>query len=217
MKKKEKRTDSAFVLYALKTGHAFLVHSPGMRIIKTGIAVFLCIMIDYFRGGDNYVDAAVAAVVCMQTDVRHTWKSAMDRVMGTLLAGLWAMVFVYLTLVQMQMELYSIPYMILITLGTILLMQALVLLKLPGGVAISAIVFLLVTLTASGLGAPMTYTFDRVIRTVYGVGLAVFVNWLPLLNTIGDKYDRGREKAYVDMDLVEERLREIEEEKRRKE
>jgi uncharacterized membrane protein YgaE (UPF0421/DUF939 family) len=59
--------------------------------------------------------------------------------------------------------------------------------KMQGGLAITVVVFLLVTINA-GATDPLGYTIDRVIGTLIGIGVALFINWLPLLNKIGKQF-----------------------------
>ena len=59
----------------------------GMRIVKSALAVFVCLLIDRLRGGMPFY-AAIAAILCMQPDVANSLKTAANRVIGTLVGGL---------------------------------------------------------------------------------------------------------------------------------
>lgn len=61
----------------------------GMRIVKSALAVFVCLLIDRLRGGMPFY-AAIAAILCMQPDVANSLKTAANRVIGTLVGGLAA-------------------------------------------------------------------------------------------------------------------------------
>ena len=66
----------------------------GQRILKTGIAVFLCLLIYYLRGysgQDMPTEAAITAIVCMQPYVRDTRTYAINRFAGTLIGAFWGL------------------------------------------------------------------------------------------------------------------------------
>ena len=54
----------------------------GMRIVKTAIAVFICFVIDMFRTTSMPFYSAIAAILCMQPDVKDSWRVAATRTIG---------------------------------------------------------------------------------------------------------------------------------------
>ena len=57
----------------------------GGRIVKTTVAVFLCLMFYYlrgYRGQDMPTEAAITAIICMQPYVRDTGEYAFNRFVG---------------------------------------------------------------------------------------------------------------------------------------
>ena len=46
-----------------------LLPKPGMRIIKTAIATFLCFCIDALRGVNQPIYSVISAIICMQKDI----------------------------------------------------------------------------------------------------------------------------------------------------
>ena len=69
---------------------------------------------------------------------------------------------------------------------TLPLMTVMIAVKKQGGIAISVVVFLIVVINA-GTTNPLGYTLDRVFGTLIGIGVALFINWLPILNKIGKR------------------------------
>ena len=66
------------------------------------------------------------------------------------------------------------------------LMAIMIAIKKPTSLAISVIVFLIIMLNVSQTN-PLTYAVGRVIATLIGIAVALFVNWLPPLNKLGEK------------------------------
>ncbi len=202
----KKHEDKRFSLEALHTGNVILLHSPGMRIIKTGLAVILCMIIDFLRMANNFTDAPIAAIVVLQQDIRKSWKAGLSRVLGTAFAGVYAIAFLYIVTAWLEIEFYSMPYFILIGIMTIPLMHILVQMKQNASVGVASIVFVLVCLSESALVNPIAYVPNRVINTIVGILVSVVINWFPLLNKLGKKYDEGRQRAYVNIDALHDQL-----------
>lgn len=60
-------------------------------------------------------------------------------------------------------------------------MAIMIFIKKPASLSIGSIVFLVIMLTTSDAN-PLGYALERVFATLLGIGVAVFVNWLPPLN-----------------------------------
>ena len=65
-------------------------------------------------------------------------------------------------------------------------MMLMIAIKKQGGLAITVVVFLVVVINA-GETDPLNYTIERVVGTLIGIGVALFINWLPILNKIGKR------------------------------
>lgn len=164
---------------------SFLIsNSPGMRVIKTCLAITICLIIEFFRGTSMPYHSSIAAIVCMQPTLKSTFKTAGDRTIGTLIAGIYSFLFITIFHQQMQMSLDSFSYFILIGVMTLPLMMLIIALKKQGGLAITVVVFILIVISA-GETNPLNYTIERVLGTLIGIGVALFINWLPILNKIG--------------------------------
>ena len=60
----------------------------GLRMIKSSIAVFLCLMLNMLRQGQGVVFySCIAAVLCMQQDAGSSVRVGKNRVVGTLVGG----------------------------------------------------------------------------------------------------------------------------------
>ena len=61
-------------------------------MVKTAIAVFLCLLIYYIRGyeaGNMPTEAAITAIICVQPFVKDTGKFALERLTGSLIGSVW--------------------------------------------------------------------------------------------------------------------------------
>ena len=71
----------------------------GQRIVKTTVAVFLCLLFYYlrgYRGQDMPTEAAITAIICMQPYVRDTGAYAFNRFVGTLIGSFWGLILLLL-------------------------------------------------------------------------------------------------------------------------
>lgn len=201
--------ESRLKLEALNTGNIILLNSPGMRIIKTCLAVLLCLIIEYFRMPNSLYDSSIAAVVCLRTTNQDTKRTGIARVIGTLLAGVYSIIVIVLLTSVIGIGPNSLPYYILIALFVLPLMQGLVKLGLPDAVSIATIVYLIVCISTTTIGDALSYVPARVMNTIVGILVSIFINWLPILNKLGRKYDEGRQKAIVNVDDVKDRLEKV--------
>ncbi|MGI6545708.1 MAG: NAD(P)H-dependent oxidoreductase [Fastidiosipilaceae bacterium] len=170
----------------LRVSTLMVINSPGMRIIKTTLSILTCLMISYFFGNPDMYTASIAAVVCLQNDLRSTWQSALNRSTGTLIAGFYSYLFLLITVHTFHLSPDGFFYYILVGVFSLPIMQLLVRMNKPGSVAIGVIVYVIICVT-SGMQAPLEYTVDRMADTLLGIAVAVFVNWFPLLNLLGKK------------------------------
>ena len=73
----------------------------GQRIIKTSLAVTLCLFFYLWRGyrGESMpAEAAITAIICMQSCVHDTRTSALNRLAGTMIGAMCGFVFLLLML-----------------------------------------------------------------------------------------------------------------------
>ena len=97
-----------------KIGQFLIKNSPGMRVVKTALAIFLCLVVENFRGSSMPYHACIATIVCMQPTLRSTLHSAFDRTLGTIIAGVYSFLFVNLLISTWGMDSHSMSYFLLI-------------------------------------------------------------------------------------------------------
>lgn len=153
----------------------------GMRIIKSATAVFICYMIyliPCFNQDPFY--AIIAAILCMQPDLHSGSKIGLDRCIGTVLGGFIGSLVVFFEhkifgdVASYMFEAVSNSLMI------ILLIYITVAFNIKGVTAITCIVFLSITLFHSSDINPFIFGLTRILDTLVGVFVSLFVNYIHL-------------------------------------
>jgi uncharacterized membrane protein YgaE (UPF0421/DUF939 family) len=137
----------------------------GMRTIKTGIAVMICILLGKYLVQKLFY-CAIACVISVQDTVKGSMKVGLNRVKGTIVGGIIGFLF---ALIQPGEP-------ILCGLGVMLTIYVCNMLKI-NSVVVACVTFLAIHL---GVGTynPAYYSFHRVIDTSVGVIIGVVVNYL---------------------------------------
>lgn len=145
------------------------LHKPGMRTIKTGIGVMLCVLLGYlnFNLVDKTFYAAIACVVCMQTTVKGSFTVGLNRLKGTFVGGLIGFLF----------ALIGPGNPILSCLGIITTIYICNLIKINKSITIACVVYCAIHL-GIGTADPVYYSVHRIIDTSIGVLIGIGVNYL---------------------------------------
>ena len=148
----------------------------GQRVIKTSIAVFLCLVFYHLRGyheGTISAEAAISAIICMQPYVTDTRDYAINRISGTLLGAFWG--FLFLLIVPI-LSIRGIPLYALMGLGTLITLYSAVIIKKPDTSGLAAIVFICVVIAYPEVEFPLDQAFRRVLDVLVGTFIAIGVN-----------------------------------------
>ena len=138
----------------------------GMRMIKTSIAVAICLLIYLLRGKQGVpVFSTIAAMICMQPYVENSKTVAFNRIIGTLTGAVMGLVVVYLT--QWIPPKYEFLQYLVISAAVIPAMYITVLLKKTGASAMAGVVLLGVTLS-TGNYPPVVDAFNRSLKPMLG-------------------------------------------------
>lgn len=125
----------------------FHLQPIGQRIIKTAVAVTICLLFYMLRGYEGSTmpaEAAITAIICMNTNVRGTRANALSRFFGTLIGAFWGFLFLVIVpqfpaITEKRWALY-----LLMGLGTLLALYSAVIIKKPEIAGLAAIVFVCV-------------------------------------------------------------------------
>lgn len=171
----------------------FNIPKIGLRNIKTGIAVFLC-LVSYAlanflaerlaAGGvsvpdfvttlisrDTAIYACLASVVVMGSSVSKSFRSGVSRIIGTVIGGAFGSIYLHL---GRYFSFNNIAF-VFIPIGLIVLIYFLTLVKERDAVVIAAATYLIIVITID-TGAPLLYALNRVLSTSYGVIVSLCIN-----------------------------------------
>lgn len=146
----------------------------GMRVIKTVIAVYICFLLSFLRRTMPFY-SVIAAILCMQPDHKNSWKVGKNRMVGTLIGGLYG--FLCIILIDfLNIELYNSLHYLVLSLFLIPIIYSNVYFKSPNSSYISCVVFLSITVNHGGDVAPMYFAINRVLDTLIGIIVSLGVN-----------------------------------------
>lgn len=149
----------------------------GMRTIKTAISVGVCVFALKLLG-ITPAFAAIAAIYTVEADVPTSFRNGMIRISGTFAGALIGSVFLIISsFFPMENILIS---SLIVPIGLICLINLLNFLKLKDSIFTGGIVYLLLMLQVEG---PMLkYAVTRSLTTVFGVAVALLVNYFVFPN-----------------------------------
>lgn len=147
----------------------------GMRIIKTTSAVFLCFIVYLFRKDGIPFYSAIAAVLCMQQDMKNSKEKAKSRLISTLIGGILGIPVLWFLQEYDYLQTDIIHY----TIVSIMIIPALyipVCIKQPQSSYLCCVVFMSITVSHIQDENPFIFGINRMVDTLIGIGIALFVN-----------------------------------------
>lgn len=185
-----------------KTNPKFLPHL-GMRIVKTSIAVFLCLIIHYLMGYEGMMlQSCITAIICVQPYMNDTKRFAFNRGIGTLIGGIWGLLFL---LVMKQFETHVLIVYVCMAIGVLIVLYSTVAIRLSDAAGLCAITFLCIAVGYNDDDPALITTVSRLFDTIVGIIVALLVNIIHL-----PKITENNKIFFLHLnDLVEDRLSEI--------
>lgn len=148
----------------------------GMRMIKTAIAVFICLLIYLLTGKRGApVFSTIAAMICMQPFVENSVTVAFNRIIGTLVGAALGLLVLYA--LRWLPEQYDAVRSLIIALAVIPAMYITVIFHKTGAAAMAGVVLLSVTL-APNTPSPLADAFYRSTETIVGILVSLGVNMI---------------------------------------
>lgn len=138
----------------------------GMRNIKTGIAVMLCVLAGEFIV-QNPMYAGIGCLVSIQDTFKGSVKFGFNRVKGTIIGGIIG----YISLFMAQKN------ALVCGLGTMMTVYGCSSLKVNSGIVVACVTFLSINL-GNLESTPFIYSAHRVIDTIIGVLIGIMVNFI---------------------------------------
>lgn len=158
-------------------------HLPriGQRIIKTSIAVFLCLLIHYIIGFEGMMlQSCITAIICIQPYMNDTKEFAFNRGIGTLIGAFWGLIFLLIMDNFDFIKSNMVLIYLCMALGVLFVIYSTVLMRLKDAAGLSAIIFLCIVVGFPNFDSPLVTTLSRLIDTFIGIGVAVVVNLVKL-------------------------------------
>lgn len=175
-------------------------HNPiGMRMVKSSLAVFICLIIGWLRAPVSLpFYSAIAAVLCMQKDVEQSKTVSVNRIIGTFIGGIYGTV-VSILMNYLFTEMHIILQYLIISLAIIPLIYVTIKIDRPGSSYIGCVVFFCIVLVHSD-GNQLSFAIERMIDTLIGIGTSLLVN----INIHPQKITHAEEKAMEKIEQLEE-------------
>ncbi len=148
------------------------IHRVGLRNIKTALAVTVCMVIFNFIGRENAFYACIAAVICMKDTVSSSFAMGKNRLIGTILGGVFGIVIIF---IMIKIPLLYAYNSFVTGLGIVAVIYTCNLFNKPGSVTIACIVLIGIMINYSG---PQSYAYavGRSIDTAIGIIVAILIN-----------------------------------------
>lgn len=149
----------------------------GKRMLKTSLAVFLCIIISNFLNVNPFY-ACIAAVISMESTFTNSYRSGLNRMLGTILGAL----------VGLIMSLISPENPFLAAVGVVIIIYVCNYFKWNKSIVIGCTVFFVIMTNLQGR-QPVTYSIFRALDTLFGIIVAIGVNRFVFPPRIWEKFN----------------------------
>lgn len=161
----------------MKLGSDLEVRKPGMRIVKTIVAVFLCLLVSIFR--DSYLQntffACVAAIVTLKGSMEDSRFSSITRLEGTFMGGLFGLLALQLQY-SLNLKMESILYCAILAGLVGVLLWVMTTFLHAQGAALACITMLSIAINHGMDSAAWKFAFHRFVDTLIGVVIALLIN-----------------------------------------
>lgn len=144
----------------------------GMRTLKTGIAVFLVILLFQFLGWEGTNIAALTAVFSLREDFGKSLGFGSSRILANTIGGVYAICFFLLEQLFQNHELMTLIFVPIVTMLTIMTNVAM---NNKNGIIGGVAALLIITLSVPSAG-PIEYAIVRIFETFIGVFIAIAIN-----------------------------------------
>lgn len=146
----------------------------GMRIIKTGICVFICLLFEYFSDEEVSLLSSIAAIVCMGSTLQATARASLRSLVGAFVGGAGGMAFIPLAR-NVDIEWL---YILLMPIGLMALIYLCTAIGMPEAASTCAFAYVAVLIVpySNSTDSPFAVAFSYVFDTALGVLVALVVN-----------------------------------------
>lgn len=142
----------------------------GMRTIKTGLAVAICLALGQLLGYPAPIYACIAAVTTMRESIDASLRDSVSRILATIFGGAMGMVVLGLNVNALNpwLEIPAIGIAVIVTIHMTIVV------KRPDTTALAVVVLLIIVLDHAD--DKYIYAIRRIIETIIGIMTAVAMN-----------------------------------------
>lgn len=154
-------------------------HIPGigMRIIKSAIAVSLCVLVNLVRGESGIVFySQLAALWCIQMYRNNTISNALQRTTGTVVGAVYGLLYI---LIYPKLNYYHSGVLveaICLFVSIVMVLYTTVLIHRNQSSYFSCVVFLSIVINHIGDVSPYSFVWNRFLDTMIGIVIGICVN-----------------------------------------
>ena len=162
----------------IKSKYNIVIPGIGMRIIKSALAVSLCMMINQFRGESGMVFySQLAALWCIQEYRSNTISHAVQRIIGTVVGALFGLIYILVCPPYVGRGTLGVIYnVLLIFISVILVIYSTVLIHKKQASYFSCVVFLSIAINHIADINPYSFVWNRFLDTMIGIVVGLFIN-----------------------------------------
>ncbi|HEX3025855.1 MAG TPA: aromatic acid exporter family protein, partial [Clostridia bacterium] len=163
-------------------------HRMGLRIVKTGIAVTVCVAVTFFCKLNQPFFAVIATVMSMGKSIDTSFKSGKNKFFGVLLGAVIG--YVFFTIAPANAGLCGM--------GIILTIYLCQLFRLKGAATLSCFVFSgMMFLYNLGAHRPLQFAISCTADSMIGIGIALVVNLLVMPPNYAEEIKQSFEQLRV--------------------
>jgi uncharacterized membrane protein YgaE (UPF0421/DUF939 family) len=171
------------------------LHKLGMRTIKTAMAVAITLLICDLLNITNPFFAAIAAIIAMESSISATFSTVKDRIYGTILGAILALVFSWI----FPINWLSMGF------GILIVIYVCNQFGWQGTIKISTIVFIAVLLGYEA-GNRWEYAVFRIIDTTIGLTIGTLINYYVFPHNMGGEIYRVVDDLLPDLNKMLETI-----------
>lgn len=157
--------------------HTFHLPGIGMRIVKSALAVFICYIVNWLRGGQGIVFySQLAALWCVQMYRSNTLKNALQRTIGTTVGAVYGLLYLLCYPVWSGSANREMLEAGIISTMIVLVLYTTVLVKQKQSSYFSCVVFLSIVVNHVADANPYVFVWNRFLDTIIGILVGVVIN-----------------------------------------
>ena len=170
------------IKYVMKRVLKTKIPRIGMRMIKSAVAVFLCFLFYLvFRKNGIIFYSQLAALWCIQPQMESSRSKAWQRTVGTMTGAVFGLIVLLIDKNLLPGNQWgNFYYDILVALAIIGVIYVTLLIRKKDASYFSCVVFLSIVVIHIGDANPYLFVFDRVMDTLIGIAIGMFVNSVQL-------------------------------------